>query len=218
MSWRNSPARFWGLVTSSLTAIGLVLALFTPTLANAATVDVSKPDAPLTATWWQKIVAIPGDSLGRCDVGTEDILFLAGTTGVEPGQPVPTRNCTTEKATVLVPLINVECSRAEGDGGTFEKLRACAKGFADDFTNLKLVVDGDVVGDLNTLRVQAESSFTAANKNTFGIPPAKNSPFAADGYWALITLTPGEHTLTFGGTWPPGPFTTEVTYHLNIKN
>jgi hypothetical protein len=196
-----------------------MLVMLTPALANAAPPQVSKPDAALTARrWWQQFVAIPGDSLGRCDVGTGEILFLAGTTGVEPGQPVPTRTCTTDKNIFLVPLINVECSRAEGDGGTSEQRRKCAKDFADNFTGLKLVVDGEVVGNLNSLRVQPESSFTAANKNAFGIPPAKNNPFAADGYWALITLAPGEHTITFGGSYPPGPFTTEVTYDLLVQN
>jgi hypothetical protein len=34
----------------------------------------------------------------------------------------------------------------------------------------KLVVDGEVFGNY---RVQAESSFTAAHGNAFGIPPAK---------------------------------------------
>jgi hypothetical protein len=206
------------LLASSLTAIGLMLALLTPTLANAAAVQVSKPDAALTASWWQQFVAIPGDSLGRCDVGTGEIVFLAGTAGGSA-----TRSCTTDKNLFLVPLINVECSRAEGDGGLSEQRRACAKDFADNFTDLKLAVDGEEVGNLNSLRVKAESSFTAANKNAFGIPPAKNSPFAADGYWALITLAPGEHTLTFGGSFVPVPdqppaFTTLVTYDLLVTN
>jgi hypothetical protein len=211
--------RMWRLLASSATAIGFMLVLFTPTLANAATAQVDKPDASLTASWWQKFVAIPSapdaNSLDRCDVGTGEILFLAGTT--EPGG-FDTRSCTTDKKIFLVPLINVECSRAEGDGGLSEQRRACAKDFADNFTDLKLVVDGEEVGDLNSLRVQTESSFTAANKNAFGIPPAKNSPFAADGYWALITLSPGEHTVIFGGSYPPAEFTTEVTYHLIVQN
>jgi hypothetical protein len=214
MSWRNSTVRLWGLLASSLTAIGLVLALFTPTLANAATVQVSKPDASLTASWWEKIVAIPGaDALDRCDVGTGKVLFLAGTTGGSA-----TRSCTTDRAAFLVPLINVECSTAEDNGTTFAELSECAKGFADAFTDLKLVVDGQPVDNLNSLRVQAKGHFTAVENNIFGIPPVNNSKFAADGYWALITLTPGQHTLTFGGSYPPGGFTTEVTYDLLVQN
>jgi hypothetical protein len=213
MSWRNSPARLWGLLASSLTALGLVLALFTPTLANAATVQVSKPDPSLTATWWEKIVKISGDSLGRCDVGTGKILFLAGTAGGSTE-----RDCTTDKNVFLVPLINVECSTVEGNGTTFAALSACAKGFADDFTDLKLAVDGQPVGNLNSLRIQAKGQFTPVAGNSFAIPPTNNSKFAANGYWALITLTPGQHTLTFGGSYPPFGFTTEVTYNLTVQN
>jgi hypothetical protein len=219
MPLRNSPARLWGVLASSLTALGLVLALFTPTLANAATVQVSKPDPSLTASWWEKFVAIPGaNALDRCNVGTGQILFLAGTAGGSAH-----RSCTTDKATFLVPLINVDCSTAEGDGTTFAELRACAKGLADDFTDLKLRVDGHKVSDLNSLRVQSESTFTPIDGNAFGIPPATDSPFASDGYWALITLTPGKHKLTFGGSYQPPAerkplFTTEVKYTLTVQN
>jgi hypothetical protein len=192
-----------------------MVVLLTPTLANAATVQIDKPDASLTVSWWQKFVAIPGpNSLDRCDVGTGEILFLAGTAGGSA-----TRSCTTEKNIFLVPLINVECSKAEGNGSSFKKLRACAKGIADDFTDLKLVIDGQAVGNLSNLRVQAESTFTSVEGNIFNIPSAKKSKFATDGYWALITLAPGEHTLTFGGFYPPSdpPFRTEVTYHLHVN-
>jgi hypothetical protein len=214
MSWRNARPRIWRLLASSVTAIGFMLVLLTPTAANAATAQVDKPDAALTASWWQQFVAIRGsNSLDRCDVGTGEILFLAGTTGGSA-----TRSCTTDKTMFLVPLINVECSTAEGNGTTFAELSACAKGFADDFSHLKLRVDGQAVGNLQSLRVQAESTFTSVKGNVFGIPKATDSQFAADGYWALITLTPGEHTLTFGGSYPPGEFTTEVTYHLLVTN
>ena len=69
------------------------------------------------------------------------------------------------------------------------------EGFADDFTDLKLKVDGHKVSDLNNLRVQAESTFTSIDGNAFGVPPATDSPFASDGYWALITLTPANTNL-----------------------
>jgi hypothetical protein len=225
MSWRNGRSHVWRLLAGSITAIGLMLVPLMPTLANATPAQghksdnaghfkVDKPDAALTASWWQEFVAIAGsNSLDRCDVGTGKIVFLAGTTG-----GTATRSCSTDKAkTFLVPLINVECSEAEGNGTTFEELRECAKGFADDFTDLTLVVDGQAVSNLDRLRVQAESTFTSVDNNVFGIPAATDSKFAADGYWALVKLTPGEHTITFGGSYPPGDFTTLVTYDLFVK-
>jgi hypothetical protein len=195
-----------------------MLLILTPTVANAAT-QVSPPASSLTASWWQKFVAISGkSSFSQCDVGTNDILFLAGTTGGSA-----TRSCTTDKTNFLVPLINVECSAAEGDGTTFKELRTCAKGFADDFTNLNLVVDDQPVNvEGLDLRIKAESTFTSVGGNIFHIPKTTDSKFAADGYWALITLTPGQHTITFGGSYTPPDqppaFTTEVTYTLIVQN
>ena len=41
--------------------------------------------------------------------------------------------------------------------------------------------------------------------------------FAADGYYVMLTpLTPGVHTVTFGGD-VPGVFSTEVTYQITVK-
>jgi len=124
----------------------------------------------------------------------------------------------------LVPLINVECSIVGGDAATVAELPGCAKGFPDDFTDLKLVIDGQQIGNLNKLRVQAASTFTPVPGNVFipNLTKPTESEFASDGYWALIKLNPGEHTLTFGGAYVPVPneppaFATEVTYHLNIK-
>jgi hypothetical protein len=102
-------------------------------------------------------------------------------------------------------------------GTTFAELRTCAKGIADDFTDLKLLVDGIPVSNLKGLRVQAKSTFRSVDGNVFGIAPAPNSKFASDGYWALIKLTPGKHTLTFGGSYPPASFTPSVTYDLRVK-
>jgi hypothetical protein len=225
MSWRKGRSHVRRLLAGSITAIGLVLVLFTATPANAVPTNVEqsnhsghfkvkKPAAALTARWWQEFVAIPSPTaLDRCNVGTRKILFLAGTMG---GAPV-TRTCTTEAKTFLVPLINVECSEAENNGHTFAELRRCARDSAKKFTDLKLVIDGHPVGHLNRLRVKAKSTFTSVDGNVFGIPAAAHSKFAADGYWALIKLSPGKHTLTFGGSYPPGKFTTLVTYELVIK-
>jgi hypothetical protein len=218
MSWRNGQFSMRRLVACSVAAIGLMLVILTPTVANAATAKVAKPDGSLTASWWEKFVGVTDPETFRgCDVGTGKIVFLTGTTG-DPSTD-NNRSCTTDKAkTFLVPLINVECSTAEGNGETFAQLAECAKVIADDFTDLKLEIDGQPVGNLNELRVQAESTFTPVEGNVFPtIPPFTNSKFATDGYWALIKLTPGDHTLSFGGSYPPGSFTTEVTYQLTVK-
>ena len=46
MSLRNGRPRMWRLLASSVTAIGLILVLLTPTLANAATAKVAQARCP----------------------------------------------------------------------------------------------------------------------------------------------------------------------------
>ena len=116
-----------------------------------------------------------------------------------------------------MPLINVECSSVEGNGRTPAEWRACATGFADDFTDLSLTINGVTVADLTRLRVQSQPfAFSSVLGNVFRIPPGTGGS-VSDGYWALIgPLAPGTYDVSFGGSYPPGPFSTDVTYHLTV--
>jgi hypothetical protein len=197
-------------------ALSVVLAslLLGPATTLAAPPQVKKPPPPLTALWWQTFLSIPA-ALDRCDLGTADVVFLAGTTG-----GLANRSCTIPAGkSILVPLINAECSEAEGQGGTPAELRACAKGFADAFTDLSLTIDGVPVPDLSRFRVHSQVfHFTAADGNAFGVP-AGTTRSVADGYWALIgPLAPGQHIVSFGGTYPPVQFTTEAIYQLTVTS
>jgi hypothetical protein len=191
--------------------------LFAAAPAVAAPPAVKKPAPPLTAQWWQQFVALSGNALDRCDIGTGDVVFLAGTATNDPA----TRSCTiSSQQSILVPLINVECSTAEEDGETPAELRKCARDIADQFTDLSLVIDGTPVADLTTFRVGSPVfTFTAAAGNVFGIP-AGTTRSVADGYWVLIRpLAPGTHTISFGGTFPnpQGDFTPRATYTLTVR-
>jgi hypothetical protein len=200
------------LVAVSVLLVSLLLA---PTAAVAAPPQVKKPPPPLTALWWQTVLSISGNPLDRCDLGTRDVVFLAGTTG-----GAATRSCTIPAgSSILVPLINVECSTAEGNGDTPAELRACARGFVEQFSDLSLTIDGVAIADLRRFRVQSPVfQFTAAEGNVFGVP-AGTTRSVADGFWVLIRpLSPGTHTISFGGAYPPGPFTTFVTYTLTVTS
>jgi len=115
-------------------------------------------------------------------------------------------------------LINVECSTAEGNADTPAELRACARGFADQFTDLSLTIDGVAVASPQRFRVVHSPvfQFTAAEGNVFGVPVGTTRS-VAEGYWVLIRpLSPGTHTISFGGAFPPGGFTTSATYTLTV--
>jgi hypothetical protein len=59
-------------------------------------------------------------------------------------------------------------------------------------------------------------AFSSVANNVFGIPPG-TSGSVSDGYWALIgPLAPGTYDVSFGGSYPPASFSTDVTYHLTV--
>jgi hypothetical protein len=59
-------------------------------------------------------------------------------------------------------------------------------------------------------------AFSPVEGNIFGIPPGTGGS-VSDGYWALIgPLAPGTYDASFGGSYPPGPFNTDTTYHLTV--
>jgi hypothetical protein len=197
--------------------VGCVL-LPSASAAAPPTPAVAPPAASLTAQWWQTYVSIPsGAAATRCNLGTSGIVFLGATaTGSVNG------SCTLKAGTsILLPLINIECSSLEPEpffGATPNQRRVCAKRFADDFTNFVLTINGvDVLGDPTRLRVQSGPfEFSPVNGNIFGIP-AGTGGSASDGYWALIgPLAPGDYEIFASGSYPPGPFSTSISYHLHV--
>ena len=59
--------------------------------------------------------------------------------------------------------------------------------------------------------------FSSTADNIFGIPATRKTNSVSDGFWAEIAPLPaGTHTVSFGGSYPPGPFSTETTYILTV--
>jgi hypothetical protein len=198
-------------------AVGAVVACVLPATSVAApTPAVSAPTKQLTARWWQTMVSVPAsEASSSCDLGTRNVVFLGATgTGTVSG------SCTLDAGTsVLLPLINVECSSLEPEpffGRTPPERAACAKGFADDFTDLSLIINGVSVGNLSRLRVASPPfRFSPVEGNTFGIP-AGTGGSSSDGYWALIgPLAPGDYEIFASGA-VPNVFATSITYHLHV--
>ena len=210
---------------SVISAIVVVLVLVTG--AGTAAADhggprhgdaaVSKPNEQLTTKWWQTYMGISSDgAFDRCDLGHGRVVFLAGTTG---GPAV--RSCTIPaNGSVLVPLINFECSAAENGVSSFAKLKVCTDEVVRDFTDLLLIVDGVLIRRPIGLRVQSHLfHFTAVVGNPFGIDPAVRTPSVSDGYWALIgPFREGVHTVSFGGSYPPAEFMTRADYTLTVRS
>ena len=180
----------------------------------ASTPAVAPPRASLTALWWSTYASIPAteDPAARCDLGIDKVVFLGATSG-----GVVRRSCTLAAGTsILVPLINAECS-GPGDGQTPAEWSACAKALADDFIPRYLRINRVAVGDLSRLRVASQPFWLApVSNNIFGLPAVAGGA-VSDGYWALIgPLAPGTYDISFSGSYPPAHFRTDVTYHLTV--
>ena len=201
---------------ASSAIVGCVLL---PTASTATpTPAVAPPAKSLTSQWWQTFVSVPAsDAASRCDLGIGNVVFLGATaTGSVSG------SCTLSAGTsILLPLINIECSSLELDpffGRNPGQRLVCAKRFADDFTSLSLTINGVPVGNPSRLRVRSQPfEFSPVNGNIFAIP-AGTGGSVSDGYWALIgPLAPGDYDVIASGSYPPGgPFTTNITYHLHV--
>jgi hypothetical protein len=194
-----------------------------------------------SAAWWQYVYSLPNsdsplfDATGaHCAVGQtgNNVFFLAG--AVSGGTQA--QSCTVPAGTMLFfPVLN-----AEIDNGcplvtppmSVTDLRSSAKAAADAATSLHASIDGVAVQNVSSYRVTSPVfSFTLPatldNLCTFfggTVSGTTVSPAVGDGYYLMLApLPPGQHILTFGGTFPPpfGPppngFTLDVTYHLTVE-
>lgn len=175
-----------------------------------------------SARWWQWLLSIPKATSPILDTsGTyggqgqvDDVWFLAGTFG-----GTVTRSCTVPAGKpIFFPLLNTSVFKPYGYESILD-LRAGVAATIDGVTSRFCDVDG--VG-CDSYRVRSPSF-------TYKAPPrallptgwasvAGNSdPVISDGCWTLLTpLSPGQHTIRFGGSTNTG-FSTDTTYILTVQ-
>jgi hypothetical protein len=198
---------------------------------NNLDVQITEPTPELTAQWWQWILSIPaaenpltdttGEDCNKGDFG--DIFFLVGTLGGKAE-----RECTiTEGQDILIPIVNTICIKTLEEETEELLLAQCAE-ITDQTKNLKLIIDGNKVRNLDSYRVTNSEFFTieAVENNIFqalGLPPGSYDA-VADGYWVLIEgLSAGEHDITVVGkqhgqtSFGKWDFKTQATYHLTVE-
>jgi hypothetical protein len=200
----------------------------------------SKPYGKSYGEWsarhWQWLYSLPADRNpllmdGNVDLslGQESgpVWFLGGSFAPVPvaGGYLATANRTgtipAGKA-LFFPILDAECSVAEGNGTTSAQLGACAISDIDPATGLACEIDGKSVQHLGHYRFES-SLFTwgpLPNNSLFGdpvnFPAGTSSPAVSDGYFLMLDpLPPGPHTLHFAGGVPG--FTLDITYHLTVK-
>uniref|UniRef100_C6DZD2 Putative signal peptide protein n=1 Tax=Geobacter sp. (strain M21) TaxID=443144 RepID=C6DZD2_GEOSM len=189
-----------------------------------------------SAAWWQYVLQIPAatnpaaDTTGaNCSVDqlTGPVFFL---TGNFTSNASVTRNCTVPAGkTLIIPIINTECSTLEAapfNGSNEKELRFCAALGMDgaSVSSLQLIVDGKPMKNLQAYRVQSPVfNFHLPVGNILGLTNSTEDTGSSvsDGYWAAVPpLSPGAHTIHFGGAFESGPgagFSVDVTYNLTVQ-
>lgn len=192
-----------------------------------------------SATWWQWLLAIPtgpgndpnpqDQPTGAVDCSLNQsgpVWFLAGSGS---GATV-TRTCSANipsTVSLMFPLINIECSTQ--DEPPFHctdaaSCRRCAASFASNFgpATLHASVDGvEVLSSGQGFRAQSPFfSFTTPANNILSSAGGPGMS-VGDGYWVMLKpLSPGQHTIKFGGAVVRGAFsgfTQNVTYNVTVS-
>lgn len=242
--------------TTKLLGVSLVFGLLSMTTAFASDPNfgIVPPNASYqhktygewSAEFWQWLYRLPVErhplfdwaECGQGQVG--QVWFLGGTytTNPEPDGSVlgkALRYCAVPDGKALfIPIINAECSEAEGNGTTDGALRSCATLIIDHAQNLSAEVDGTAIPNLGDYRAQSPLfEFTLPKKGTnvlqatgVSVPPGTTSPAVSDGFYLLLSpLAKGNHTIHVSGDIvyqnPPDAFDftfkLDVTYHLRVQ-
>jgi len=187
------------------------------------------PYSEWTTKWWQWANSIPtplnpaSDKTGQNCAQSQSgpVWFLAGTFG---GKAERTCTIPSGKA-ILFPVINSECSYKENPTSKTESdLRACAKHFQDETTQMQASVDGVPIQNPQLYRVQTSLfNETFPSTNGAGVSPGATQG-VADGNWVFLKpLAAGKHELHFSGasvdytSTGTNTFASDATYHLTVQ-
>jgi hypothetical protein len=192
-----------------------------------------------TSRWWQWGYSIPKninpayDDNGRhcAEKQNGPVWFLAGTYGHSV-----VRHCDIPSGkTILLPILNSECSFAEFPKlKTLSELRICAKTIQNQVTKVNASVDGMPLPHLEKYRIQSPPfNFTLPHGNILGLADNTSTQAIADGNWIYLKpLSIGTHKIIFKGEVQPQTERTSITnsfafpsgwdfetiYNLTVKN
>lgn len=239
---------FTGAIVASTLIVPLVL--------NAQPAStLSEPalsPANMTAQWWQWAFSIPnvpasgeGGSIhplvgGDDDFGANDVfefcgngqhgdLWFLGGDFSGSGEAFE-RTCTIPYGkTIVLPVINVECSTAEGNASVDDSvkdqsadLKECAQEFGDNFIGSASFGPAD--GPLEEIKVKRLATVKAfpiyfSPDNVIGLEADPNPSLAqADGLWVILrNLQPGLYRIEFNGVFiDPTVFEIVGAYNIEI--
>ena len=189
------------------------------------------------AAWWQWALALPATAhplfdTADCSTGQSGEVWFLGGKFCNTGDPncngTAVRTCAVPAGKALFfPIVNTECSTAEGNGSSEKEMRDCANSIIDSAANLSAELDGKAFRELGIhQRYRSDSPlFTWTLASHDNVLKATGEPIAdgtssaavADGvHLMLAPLSPGPHTLHFHGEFPSFNFSLDITYYLTV--
>ena len=176
-----------------------------------------------SAQWWKTFLEAPfdnnpllapdptGSSLTAINVPSSPVFFLTGIIG---GGAVNRSVRVSEKQAVFFPLTNFASVQVEPDE-TAESLCSGSSQDNVDVSSLFAIIDGQSIGDLGSQRQNCQDQPDSGGFLVDAPPDSLLAGLAADlvqqkqnlavsdGFYLMVEpLTPGQHTITFGGEIP----------------
>jgi hypothetical protein len=218
-----------GAIIGSIGSI-LVLGLLLPLNVALAESHGGQAFDELSAAWWQWVFSIHEsenpvlDLTGEhCVVGQRgDTWFLTGTFA-----GAAERTCIIPQGTTLFfPVVNNVFANTPNQCGqgsesySVEEIRAIIAPVIDAVTTKTVTVDGKSIKTIQRVKSEVFALALAADNiilTVFGLDPCDAgvySPAVDDGYYVQLSpLSVGSHDVVIHAE---GPFTVDVTYHLNV--
>ena len=183
-----------------------------------------------SARWWQWFYMLPANAThpsawsGPSDCGTGQLGPVWFLVGIPTAAGTTTIDCHIPAGKALFfPIINVECSNVEAppfQGLTPQARHQCAHTDVSSVGNsLVAAVDGRSINDLQTFEAQSpDFDFAVPVSNVVPLLPSSGdfAQSSADGYYLMLFLTPGQHTIHFGAILSNFSFRVDTTYTLTV--
>jgi hypothetical protein len=186
-----------------------------------------------TENWWIWGLQAPAETNPLIDPtgenaqvnNNEAVFFVAGTFG----GPAERTFSVPEGTPLLIPVLNnIGLAFDTDPPGEADRLLAQ---WEPTVSNLFATIDGEPVDNVESYFVRTDY-FTPGTPQTgsllesvldrFNLPPTEDLyPSRAAGYWLMVEgLTPGEHTISYGGTFvnEGTPVTVSVTDHITVTD
>jgi hypothetical protein len=166
----------------------------------------------------------PSNWSGPSDCSTGQLGPVWFLVGIPTATGTTTINCHVPAGKALFfPIINLECSNLEAppfQGLTPQTRQQCAHmDIASVGNSLVAAVDGHSINDPKTFEAQSpDFDFTVPVSNVVPLPSSSGdfAQSSADGYYLMLFLTPGKHTIHFGAILSNFSFRVDTTYNLTV--